>query len=878
MNERADTSAAETSDQPAPARGARKWVYVAITSLVIPALFFGLLEGGLRLAGYGYPTGFLVKSGEFYESNTRFGWRFFPRDISRTPLPMHLRAEKPAGTYRIVVVGGSAAQGYPDPAFSFSRYLEIMLRDRYPELRFEVANAAMTAANSHMMVPAARDCVKLKPDLLIVYMGNNEVVGPYGPGTVFAGPSPSLPAIRMGLWIKSTRVGQLLSNTLGASAGRKEASEWRGMAMFLENLVPADDPRLPKTYSHFRDNLEDICRAGLDAGAGVVVCTVPVNLRQCGPFASGHREGLSADDLARWQAAYDRGAALEDAGTYELAVAEFTEALAIDDRSAALHFRLGRCYVALGRPDEALAQFELARELDALRFRADATINDMILQVARASDGQIGFVDAVAAFSRAPGVVAQSPGEELFFDHVHPSYRGNYELARAFFPEVVKQLPADGVAEAPSFERCNELLALTHSDRVRNAGSLWSLMRGAPFTNQLNYVATRERLLARREALWATPVSAMDAANACEAACAAAPEDATLRILAATAQASCGNYGVAMAHLTQAKQLLPNEPQIYIVEARVHVERRDPLTAEQSVARYLELLDHSLPGYIAAVNLFGSGGEPDRAKRYAREAADRMPEKAAALSLLARATTSSTFTSQTEQAAAMARARELLVRAIELEPEYVNARVQLGEIQLATGQVADAAASFARAIELDPVMPGAHAGLGMTLFRRGKLAEAMASLATAVDPSPVDMAVGMQYAEMLSLGGDVQGAEQVLRRLLRIQPGLAPAAGRLAWLLATTTDPDVRDGTEAARLARLAMARGGRRVGPLVAMAAAHAANGDFSAATRVAAAAQVEARRVGDMGMVDRLSDQLARYASDEALELETYDRLEGW
>ena len=42
-------------------------------------------------------------------------------------------AEKPKGTFRIFVLGESAAMGDPDPAYAFSRYLEVMLRQRFPE-------------------------------------------------------------------------------------------------------------------------------------------------------------------------------------------------------------------------------------------------------------------------------------------------------------------------------------------------------------------------------------------------------------------------------------------------------------------------------------------------------------------------------------------------------------------------------------------------------------------------------------------------------------------------------------------------------------------------------------------------------------------------
>jgi hypothetical protein len=58
-----------------------------------------------------------------------------------------------------------------------------MLHDKYPGLTFEVHTAAMVAINSHAIREIAADCAEHDPDLFILYMGNNEVVGPFGPGT-----------------------------------------------------------------------------------------------------------------------------------------------------------------------------------------------------------------------------------------------------------------------------------------------------------------------------------------------------------------------------------------------------------------------------------------------------------------------------------------------------------------------------------------------------------------------------------------------------------------------------------------------------------------------------------------------------------------------
>ena len=165
-----------------PARG--RWLFRLTAMVVTPLLFFGLLEAGLRIGGYGYPTNFFVgpDANGAYTPNTWFGWRFFPETLYRKPAHSLVSA-KPAGTIRIFVLGSSAAFGVPDPSFSFGRILEVMLGQRYPDVKFEVVNAAMAAINSHVVLDIARDCATHEPDLFVVYMGNNEVIGPYGPGT-----------------------------------------------------------------------------------------------------------------------------------------------------------------------------------------------------------------------------------------------------------------------------------------------------------------------------------------------------------------------------------------------------------------------------------------------------------------------------------------------------------------------------------------------------------------------------------------------------------------------------------------------------------------------------------------------------------------------
>src|SRR5215472_6537342 len=192
------------------------WCFRLVAMLLAPTLGLGLLELGLRLSGYGYPTAFLLPDNSgakpFLVQNNQFGWRFFGAQMARTPAPIAISPAKPPGTIRIFVFGESAAYGDPQPRFGLPRMLESLLSLRHPGTRFEVVNAAMTAINSHVILPIVRDCARADGDIWVLYMGNNEVVGPFGAGTVFGSPTPPLSIIHANLALRATRTGQALES------------------------------------------------------------------------------------------------------------------------------------------------------------------------------------------------------------------------------------------------------------------------------------------------------------------------------------------------------------------------------------------------------------------------------------------------------------------------------------------------------------------------------------------------------------------------------------------------------------------------------------------------------------------------------------------
>jgi hypothetical protein len=176
-----------------------------------------------------------------------------------------MKAIKPPGKFRIFIFGESAALGDPEPAYGAGRYLEVLLRDRFPSADMEVVNVAFTAINSHVIAPIARDCAGQDGDVWIIYMGNNEMVGPFGAATVFGAQSPPVMVVKCLAAIQETRVGQLFASWARKSGRSGKASSWRGMEMFLENRVPPDSRKKAKVYQNFQQNLDDILEAGLAA-------------------------------------------------------------------------------------------------------------------------------------------------------------------------------------------------------------------------------------------------------------------------------------------------------------------------------------------------------------------------------------------------------------------------------------------------------------------------------------------------------------------------------------------------------------------------------------------------------------------------------------
>ena len=462
-------------------------------AILIPCVILLLIEAGLRIAGYGHSASFFIAnklSGKTcHVSNFAFTYRFFPPELARNVNRIVVPDIKAAGARRVFILGSSAAMGDPDASYGFGRILSLILRERDPDTRWEVYNTAITAINSHAIVPIARECAGLKPDIFVVYAGNNEVIGPYGPSTVLTPVFASDALVHLHLWIRSLRIGQLAAAVSRMLPHAKDAlQEWGGMEMFSGRTVRHDDPALQRVYQRYCANLREICRVGEKAGARTILCTIGANRRDCPPFASLHTAGLGGAALTDRNAAWARACSLDQAGKPDSALSAFRMACAIDSGHAELQFRMGRCLLRLGDSAQALRHFTRARDLDVLRFRADSRINAIIDSLGRAGLPATALVDIAQLLDRQSG--GGISGDELFYDHVHMNFHGNYLIACAL-ADAIHGPGAD--RPLPPQDTCKARLAFTDWDDLRVRKIMFDRMHKPLFAQQ----AYHESFMAR---------------------------------------------------------------------------------------------------------------------------------------------------------------------------------------------------------------------------------------------------------------------------------------------------------------------------------------------------------------------------------------------
>jgi lysophospholipase L1-like esterase len=378
-----------------------KWkrrVFIALT-MSVPVVLLLALELSLRLFGWGGYPPFIREAGEvrpgerlclvepaatkpyFFANPTRPGYA----EETNFVMP------KPAGTVRIFLIGESAAKGYPQPRnLAMSAFLREMLQDAWPGRAVEVINMGTTAVASFPLVAMVKEVVRYQPDLVILYVGNNEFFGAYGTASINAVgtmPTWALPVMRA---VRGLAVVQALDALVhrGADEDRTLMEQMVG-----QSVIPADSPLRNVAARNLQAHVGAMIDIAQDAGIAVLVCTTASNEAGLAPLGEGSTAAARFQEAKRLAASGDRTAARE--------------------------------------------AFLDARDLDTMPWRPTRATEQAIRDAAAARGAPLCDI---ASMFRDAGIDGAT-GWDLLDDHVHLSVRGQAEAARAM-ARAMASLPA----------------------------------------------------------------------------------------------------------------------------------------------------------------------------------------------------------------------------------------------------------------------------------------------------------------------------------------------------------------------------------------------------------------------------------------------------
>lgn len=332
---------------------------------------------------------------------------------------------KPQDTMRVFVMGGSVAMNFGGYT-GMQNALERLAAGRH----VEIINAGMGAYDSYRESLVLKEIINYQPDLIILMSGNNEFFNP----------------VKINVW--AYRINRIM----------RRLWLYRVLQERLSQYVASRGAMSRPDEASFRKNLKAMISLTKRKGIPFVVCTLPVNFRDCPPQGS---PALEEKFLAAW--------GLYEEDRFTEARKEFEEGLASNPHNAFLAYYTGKCYDASRDYGAAQRYYLMALELDGGSGNRCTPQRNQTIRRLCAQDGAI-LADIEKLFlERAEHGLL---GRDYFNDNCHPWPEYNAFIAegiirsmqlsrrpKAFFDEKA-ELGSLFAVQPPSAERLKERSSL----------------------------------------------------------------------------------------------------------------------------------------------------------------------------------------------------------------------------------------------------------------------------------------------------------------------------------------------------------------------------------------------------------------------------------
>lgn len=378
--------------------------YFYVILALLPLLVLATIEIFLRLINFGDDYSKWIEIDDRFEmAHPDIAKKYFYR---LQALPNHSQdpffKEKKDDIFRIFIFGESSAAGFPYlPHGGFHRRLRDFLSVAYPDKKFEIINLGISAISSYVWLDLYKDVCERKPDLIIFYGGHNEYYGALAVASAETIGNNRF-FIKLYLSLINFRLVQLIRDGI-ASLVRlaypdNNSNDQTLMAVIArEKLISKNSKLYYAGLEQFENNMKEMLYYIRKHKIPVILCSIASNLKDQSPF-----ESIDQDTST----------------------------------SANYLYRKARDFYSQGLYKTADSLFRLAKDYDALRFRAPEDVNRAIAKLAKDYDCFLVDVDSLLSISCVGKII----GDEVMTDHLHPNEKGYHIIAKGLFEIIGKEI------------------------------------------------------------------------------------------------------------------------------------------------------------------------------------------------------------------------------------------------------------------------------------------------------------------------------------------------------------------------------------------------------------------------------------------------------
>jgi len=339
-------------------------------------------------------------------------------------------------TFNIYYFGESTIVGEPyAPRMTIPALTSYLLDNQVSGKPIRYINMAVQGADFQYSLNCLQIVLKnkniFKPSLVVIYAGHNE----------FLQDATDYGFIKLHFKYNNRLKGLLRRSLLLRKIVQMCGGKRQGYTLEIDQRHFFDEPLFSeKNYKQVIDKYKTEILQAVDMTqrqeVPCILSTVAGNYADFEPNRSVYYG--NPKDQNKFKTLADQGDSLQRAGNYRNAALVYNQALAIDARFAEIHYRLGKCYHAMGEMDKARHEYEQAVEYDRMPIRATPTQNEFIRKIPE--NKMLCIADAVEYLRQRDD--ARLLGDSLMIDGHHPNLKG-YILLSSFFAGKIRQISKD---------------------------------------------------------------------------------------------------------------------------------------------------------------------------------------------------------------------------------------------------------------------------------------------------------------------------------------------------------------------------------------------------------------------------------------------------